>query len=292
MANDEIYARITDKILAALDAGTVPWVKPWTAGASAPRSMSSGKPYRGINVLLLGLTAMENGYGVPWWGTYKQVGELGGQVRKGEKSSMAILWKRFTKEDAATGDEKSFMMMRTFNVFNCDQADWADGVPARFAPPAMAEHDVVAEAEALIAGYPNPPAIQIIESDRAFYRPAGDMVVVPTISQFATAEAYYSTMFHELTHSTGAKTRLAREGILAMDGFGSHLYSKEELVAEMGAAMACAIVGIEPCIDQSAAYIKSWLKALQNDPKMVVQAASQAQRAVDHIRGEEVETYE
>lgn len=292
MKNDEMYDKITAKVLAALEAGTVPWTKPWTAGVNAPRSMSTGKAYRGINVLMLGIEQMDKGYTAPWWGTYKQIGELGGQIRKGEKSSLAILWKRFEKREEGDDKAKSFMMLRGFNVFNVAQGDWPDGVPAKFAPPELEHHDIVAEAEALIAGYPHAPFIEVRPSDRAFYAPAADRVVVPELGQFKSPEAYYSTMFHELTHSTGHKDRLARDGVVNIDHFGSHQYSKEELVAEMGAAMCCAITGVEPQIDQSAAYIASWLRSLQNDHKLVVSAAAQAQRAVDHIRGEEVQSYE
>ena len=286
----DVYERITERIIEALEAGTVPWTKPWTAGVNVPRSMSSGKPYRGVNVVLLGLEAFDKGYPAPWWGTYKQVGELGGQVRKGEKSTTVMLWKPMVRE--VDGESKRWFMARAFNVFNVAQAEWTDGVPERFAPPALIEHDIVAEAEALIAGYPKRPQIDIIASDRAYYRPSADTVCVPQLGQFRSVEGYYSTMFHELTHSTGHAKRLAREGVVNIDHFGSHAYSKEELIAEMGAAMLCAVTGVEPQIDQSAAYIASWLKSLQNDPKLVVQAAAQAQRAADHIRGQEVESYD
>lgn len=278
MSNADVYDRITAKVIAALDEGTAPWHKPWAT--SIPRSMSTGKPYRGVNVFLL-----DGGY----WGTYKKITELGGQVRKGEKSSLAVFWKFIEKADPQTGKVDKIPFLRTFNVFHATQADWAEGMPAKFQPrtDGASEADRIMAAEQMVAGYikgDNGPTLNH-GGDRACYSPTLDAVTMPELTAFDDADHYYSTMFHELGHSTGHASRLNREGITNLDMFGSHQYAREELVAEMTAAMATALVGIDSTIETSAAYIAHWRDKIAQDNRLVVKAAGEAQKALDCIQG-------
>jgi antirestriction protein ArdC len=251
--------------------------------------MSTGKPYRGVNVFLLGLTAQSEGYTSPWWGTYRQIAELGGQVRKGEKSTMVVFWKmlRVPDRESAEGKTKVIPLLKHFNVFNAEQAD---GLPARYYPGPAASLPVAESAEVLIKSYltrPGSPALARDGGDRAYYVPATDMIHLPADGAFDSAAERYSTTFHEMGHSTGHKSRLNRPGIAQIDHFGSDQYSREELVAEMASAMLCAISAVETdgTFTNSAAYIASWLRVLKADSKLAVQAAGQAQRACDHITG-------
>lgn len=279
----DVYQSVTDKIMAALEAGTIPWEKPWRSVAGVlPTSMSSRKTYRGVNVWLLSLAAQASGYRSPYWGTYNQISELGGQVQRGEKSTSVILWKPVVKKEEDDSISR-FLVIRSFAVFNAEQADWADG-SKRPADPVMPETtwDALKVAEMLANLMPQRPEIKH-GGNRAYYSPNLDFVGMPPTSSFDAPDGYYATLYHELVHSTGHKSRVGREGIEAMDGFGSEKYSREELVAEMGASYLCSEAGIPPRIDQSAAYLASWLKALNNDKTMVVKAAAQASKAVDFI---------
>ena len=277
------YEEITDQIIRALNEGVVPWRKPWNAAGSLPTSLSTGKNYRGINQMILGMTAMMRQYGSPFWGTYRQISAQGGQVRKGEKSTTVVLWKPFERENADGEKVKSFFMT-TFSIFNAEQAEWEGEMPT---VPALADHEPIADAEALATAYlADGPAFST-GGDRAYYVPSMDAIRIPEMGTFHTREGYYSTLFHEMIHSTGHGSRLNRDGVTEGHRFGDADYSKEELIAEMGAAFLCASVGIDPdaTLTNSAAYLKGWLKALNDDPKMIVQAASKAQKAADYAQG-------
>ena len=280
----DAYTAVTDTILEALEAGTVPWRRPWTSAGTLPLSLSTGRPYRGVNVMLLSLLGAQ--YDSPYWGTYKKIAELGGQVRKGEKSTMVTFWKKLTITEEVDGKKqrKDIFMLRVYRVFNIDQADWAEG-SKRPATPALVDHDPIAEAEAIVAGYPDAPPIHRTLSDRAYYVPSTDEITVPVIEQHASPEHFYSTLFHEMGHSTGHTSRLARPNLMTFSHFGDEKYSKEELVAEMTAAFLSAHAGIEVTLDNSAAYIASWLRVLKGDRKLVISAAAQAQKAAEHILG-------
>lgn len=308
---DKVATIVTEKITALLDTGTIPWDQPWDASVGMPRSMSTLKPYRGINIFLLGASAMLAGYSSPWWGTYEQIAErCGGNkvaddsrrgyrwefpndesrgVRQGEKSSLVVLWKINKKEvrDDATGDveTKRWATLRYFLVFNAEQAD---GLPDRFySAPEGHEHEPISACEDICEGYANAPQI-IHGQPYAAYRPSTDTILLPDLAAFTTPEEYYSTRFHEMTHSTGAKKRLKREGIAEGHRFGDTVYSKEELIAEFGAAMLCGIAGIDKVtLERSAAYIDNWRTKLTGDPKLLVNAAAAAQKACDLILGEE-----
>lgn len=288
------YEIVTDKVLALLEGGTVPWHQPWRTNG-LPLSMSTGKPYRGVNVFLLNLAGLEGAYESRFWGTYNVIASHGGQVRKGEKSTIVLFWKRGTKvvkDDNGEEKTKSWAMLRYFRVFNADQADWADGLPPRFAPLPMAELDPIAEAETIFDGYFSrdaAPALRLA-GDSAFYSPSDDRVTLPQMGRYSKAEEFYSTAFHEATHSTGHKSRLDRPGVQEHRYGGLTTYAKEELIAEMGAAMLCGASGIEQVtLANSAAYLSFWTEAIKGDAKLIVQAAAGAQRAADLILGTEFE---
>ncbi len=283
-ANDKVYELITEKMIEKLEAGVVPWRRPWNGGG-APMNAKSKREYNGMNVFLLG------GHACPYWASMKQINELGGRVEKGEKSSLCVFWKQVAvggKDKDDGGDEapvkgKFVPMLRYYMVWNIEQTTLRDD--PRFAVEAV-EHDRIAEAEAIVVGMPDRPELRSVEP-RAFYRPSEDMVNVPEMRYFTSAEGYYATMFHELGHSTGHVRRLAREGVMEKAAaFGSNVYSREELVAEMTAAFLCGKCGIEmEVIDNAAAYIAGWLHKLRDDRTLVVKAAGLAQRAADCVLG-------
>jgi len=297
MAQDKVYSVINDRIMALLDKGVVPWRRPWrnTTGSTDPVN-SRGRAYRGLNRLVLAAVAMLEGYESRVWLTYRQAEALGGKVRKGEKGTAVIFWKQLEVADPeAEGGKKTIPMLRYYTVFNFDQTEdvkLPKALTTKSAEPV--EHDPIEAAEAIVRGMPNPPKVTEKASDRAFYVPLFDAVTVPLRSQFENVEEFYSTLFHELSHSTGHESRLNRKGAAEVSHqFGSAPYAKEELVAEMANAFLSAEAGIDPMtLENSAAYIASWKKALADDPKVLVQAASQAQKAADYILNRQPETKE
>jgi antirestriction protein ArdC len=284
--SDTIHRIITERMLAALERGTIPWRKPWHAEGGRPLSMSSGQPYRGVNVFLLGLTAAEEGYASPHWGTYRQISDLGGQVRKGERSTFVIFWKQaeHTEPDPQTGEitTRRLPVLRYYRVFNAAQADH---LPGRFYP-SFGQDTEIAEPQAVLDSYlADGPRLRHLPGDRAAYNPATDTIQLPLRTQFRAPEHYYATAFHEAGHSTGHPQRLNRAGIADFDHFGSGRYAKEELIAQMTSSLLCAQTGIEnpEIFDESASYIAGWLHALNEDKRLVITAAAHAQRASDLI---------
>ena len=265
----KIYEEITNTIIEKLKEGTGIFEMPFVNGL--PKNRVTGKIYRGINLWLL-----DGGE----YATFKQVRELGGKVKKGAKSKKVIFWKLVEAEDEDTGEEIKIPLAKTYNVFKI-------GVDTEGIEPiekeVKYEHELIEDAESVIKNYPNKPKLQH-ESGSAFYRPTDDIVNVPPVEDFKNINEYYSTFFHELIHSSGSVNRLNRDGVANMDKFGSEKYSKEELIAELGAAMLCGTIGIEKqTIDQSASYINSWIKVLKDDYTLIITASQQAQKAVDHI---------
>jgi len=277
--HSSVYQIVTDQIIKRLESGIVPWRKPWRT--ESPCNLLSGKPYRGINPFLLA----PQGYGSRYWLTLNQANRLGGRIRKGEHSSIVTFWnvgKEKIVRDADGKDRKSKpFLLRFYRVFNIEQTEGiAEKLGLGNASPRVAS---IEQCEAIVNGMPNPPKRE--QSDRAWYRPFTDSVGMPSKSLFNSAEEYYSTLFHELTHSTGHASRIGRDGIETLNSFGSESYSKEELVAELGAAMLCGVTGISPAtILNSAAYLQSWINRLRGDSKLLVSAASAAQKAADYIR--------
>jgi len=274
-----VYEIVTDRIIAAMEEGVVPWRKPWT-GQGLPTSLTTGKAYRGINSLILEVIAMSEGYELPLWGTYKQAQALGGNVRKGEKGSPVVLWKPMEKEKE-DGSKESFMMMRYFTVFNVAQMEGIE-IPEKFL--LKTEPVAVLEGVEKALTYAGGPTVRHALQDQAYYSSAKDEIVLPMLEQFQSPERYAGTALHEAIHSTGHEDRLDRG---MGNTFGCEAYAQEELVAEIGAAMLATRLGIEVEWDQAAAYLGSWLAKLKDDRKMLVQAAQKAQKAIDHVLDED-----
>jgi len=286
MRND-VYQIVTDRIMALLESGTIPWRKPWKGG-EPPQNLISRKPYRGINIFILNATR----FGSPYWLSFRQVQGIGAMVRKGEKAFPVVFWKMLDRHSEESESEKKnrVPLLRYYNVFNIDQCDKVN--PSLLPKPVTKEFEPIEHCEKLVAAMPKPPKV-VHGGGRAMYSPAEDMVTMPNAASFDSPEFYYSTLFHELTHSTGHTSRLGRPGITEPIRFGSDPYSREELVAEMGAAFLCGHCGIENrTIQESAAYIRGWLDCLRNDRKLMVHAAAQAQKAGDFIRNVQDQTDE
>ena len=290
MAKQDIYQVVTDRILEALDRGTVPWRNPISnGGIPFPANLSSGKPYRGINVFLLATTAMCEGYRSAYWLTFRQAKECGGNVRKGEKSTPIVFFKRLEVDDNKGGDDKKkfIPMLKKYSVFNLEQIDGIDppDTPDLVQDDERPPIEPLAAADAILKGYVLPPKVETGGS-RAYYRPATDTVRMPAADDFDNASSHACVFFHELVHSTGHSKRLDRGLDQKLPHFGAASYGKEELIAECGSAFLCATAGILPeTIEQSAAYIDGWRRKIKGDKKLVVHAAAAAQRAVDHILG-------
>lgn len=280
----DIYQTITDQIIEALESGVCPWRCPWQKIGGVARNFN-GRPYRGINSILLAMKSMAKGWTHPVFLTYRQAKELGGQVRKGEKSTLVVFWKQIIpkkyKAHPETCPKKDILwMVRHYNVFNHSQID---GLPALDVPEIVEfDHSPIEECERLLAEMPVSADIRH-GGDRAFYRPSQDFIQMPEIKQFETVENYYATLYHELGHWSGAPSRLDRSEDKG-GGFGSSGYAREELTAEMTSAFLCRRTGIAPAIlENSAAYIDNWLQVLKTDKRLVVAAASKAQKAADYI---------
>ncbi|KLU02217.1 Antirestriction protein [Rhodopirellula islandica] len=285
----DIYREVTDRIIGYLEQGTAPWKNPIRGGTGDgwPKNLESGKRYRGINVLLLGMRSFEAGFSSDYWMTYRQAQAKNGQVKKGEKGSLVTFWKMYATRDKATGEPIEIPMLKHYTAFNVEQID---GIEIPDAPHDLSDaepFEPIIEAERIVAGYQDKPSIEHDGGNRAFYRPSTDGVHMPKPEKFESPENYYSVLFHELTHSSGHSSRLNRGLDTELAPFGSPDYSREELIAEMGAAFLCAASGISrPTIEQSASYLQSWIDVLKGDSKLVIGAAGAAQKAVDHILGE------
>jgi antirestriction protein ArdC len=272
---------INQRIMELLEKGTVPWRKTWNAVSNQPRNLVSKKDYRGINVFILACMP----YNSPYWMTFAQVQSKKGHVRKGEKSTPVIFWKWIDRKDADVGlnDTSSngkIPMLRYYSVFNLEQVEGVEPPPATetitntFTP--------IERAEQIIANMPLRPDIHFGGNQPA-YHPLLDYVKMPAREAFESPEEFYGTLYHELSHATGHQKRVGRKGITEPSYFGSHDYSFEELISEMSSAFLCGHSGIERTIENSAAYIQGWLKALKGNQKWLVMAAAQAQKASDYI---------
>ena len=268
------YDRITERIIALLEQGTVPWHKPWKAKTGLPRNLITKKPYRGVNVFLL----LSMSYESPFWLTFHQAQELGASVRKSEKSCPVVFWKQLKVEDEESGEARKIPLLRIYPVFNSSQCEGLKALPAVEDVPIAATKPAE-----LVANMPHPPVIKHGMS-RAFYSPSRDEVGIPDRERFDSETGYYATLLHELVHSTGHKSRLHRTTLVENTGFGSDPYSREELIAELGSAFLCGYAEIvDRTIDNSAAYLNGWLARLRHDRTLMVQAAAQAQKAADYI---------
>jgi antirestriction protein ArdC len=281
----DVYQIVTDAMLKSLDNGVVPWNKPWkTRGIEGlPANLVSKRPYRGINLWLLG--AMP--YACNLWASYKQITERGGTFKEGEEKNSTIVtfWKMVPVKDRETGEQKTIPFLRYYRVYNLEQTEGLDKYIDAPGEPEAEDFDPIKEAEAIWQAYDGQPVVSH-GSDKAAYFPGQDKILMPYKKAFKSRAEYYSTLFHEGVHSTGHKDRLNR--IDALD------YAREELVAEMGAAFLCHFAGIEDeaCFNNSAAYIETWASRISEDPKLIVNAAARAQKATDLILGEAVKQHE
>ncbi|WP_144094463.1 ArdC family protein [Croceicoccus sediminis] len=271
--------RITQEIIARLESGTKPWIKPWRGVPVSRPLRACGIPYRGMNVFWLWMVADMCGYASPFWMTYNQAKELGAQVRKGEKSTIAIFYKSYTKEVEApdTGEktDESRRVLKAYPVFNADQVE---GLPERFHPAATLE---VVEPEGrqaeLDSFFASIPAVLRHQGDEAYYEPVADRVTMPPLHLFSGFDHYYATLAHELSHWTGHASRLDRN---LKNRFGSAAYAAEELIAELSSAMLGAEFGLPVThLDSHASYIEQWLKLLKQDDRAILTAAAKAEEA-------------
>jgi len=285
----DVYERVTDKIVAALEGGVQPWFQPWNAEHAAGRITrplrANGIPYQGINVLMLWGEAVERGYAAPIWMTFKQAHEFGAHVRKGETGSLVVYANKITRTDTdpETGAEEEHQIpfLKGYTVFNVEQIE---GLPAHYHAPAAPRLDPVQRIESAEAFFAATRARISHGGNRAFYSPAEDRVQMPPFEAFKDAESYYATLAHELTHWTKGPKRLERD--FGRKRWGDEGYALEELVAELGAAFLCADLDLsaEPRADH-AAYLASWLKVLKADKRAIFSAAAHAQKAADYLHG-------
>lgn len=279
MANINVYQLVTDRIIDELEKGLIPWEKPWTGVRGGAYNRITKKPYSLLNQMLLKHPGE--------YATFKQWTELGGKIKKGSKSEIIVFWKILEKEkinDKGEKEKVSIPILKYYNVFHISQVEGVEPLEKPFE-----EVTPIAKADQIIIDYVAREKITFEEckSDKAYYSPTSDRVVVPLKEQYKHINEYYSTTFHELTHSTGHKTRLNRLETGMIASFGSETYSKEELVAEIGAATLLNMLGIETAktFRNSTAYIQSWLQVLKNDNKFIVSAAGRAEKAVNYILG-------
>jgi antirestriction protein ArdC len=326
----DIYQVVTDTVLDALDKDIMPWRKPWVARngrggdvVAMHQNLVSKRRYTGINPFLLEITALTRGYSSPYWLTYNQLKKKKGELLPGQAGNaggpgptLVIFWKVSTFEpkpgnrctrchqgklNARRVCDKckkeapkraSSFTLRYYNVWNIEQTTLDAPAPAEPVEdePEEPQVDPIAAADAILRDMPTPPRVNY-GGNRAFYQPAFDRIGMPERNQFKSSESFYSTLFHEHVHATGHEDRVNRKDAFG-HSFGSPEYAREELIAEMGAAMLCAIAGVENEIDQSVSYIRNWMSkadyeaALKNDKKLVVFAAARAQKAADYILGE------
>jgi len=271
----DVYQIVTDRVIAALENGVKPWACPWDRTnecSMLPMNLKTKSTYSGINILLLWSETVEQGFSSPYWLTYRQAQELGGQVMKGQKGTQIIYYKLWEKE-GEDGEKEAIPMLKTFTVFNLDQIEGIEK-PAVSVNETRTKHDVevLDHVEEAIAK----TTITIEHRGvRAFYSPSRDRVTLPEKDRFQSSSDYYATAWHELVHATGHQTRLDRN---LKNSFGSNDYAFEELVAELGAAFCCADLGITGEV-QHESYIASWLEKLNSDKKFIFKAASLASKA-------------
>ena len=284
----DLYTRVTDTIIADLEQGVRPWLKPWNAEHAAGRITrplrAGGQPYKGINVLMLWASAMTQNFAAPIWMTFQQAKELKANVKKGSKGSLVVYANRITKTETAEDggeNERNIHYMKGYTVFNVEQIE---GLPTHFYATAAPPLDPVQRIETADQFFANTGADIRHGGNQAYYAAESDYVQMPPFVSFTDAESYGSTLAHEMTHWTKHPSRLDRN--LGRKKFGDEGYAREELVAEIGAAFLCCDLGITPePRDDHAAYLGHWLAVLKEDKRAVFQAAAHAQRAVDYLHG-------
>tara|TARA_Y100000310_G_scaffold129643_1_gene128784 strand:+ start:1408 stop:2268 length:861 start_codon:yes stop_codon:yes gene_type:complete len=273
---------VTKRIFQLLKEGKIPWQRPWTSRAGRPRNGVSNRPYRGINALIC--SGMVSGYSDPNWYTLKQIKKMELTLKKSQKSTPVVFW-NWTDKKQSDGSTERFPFTTYYKCFNRQQIEGAEKLwpPAEETKP---NEDWELDAEAIVKKYQEDGGPEIdYGMGSACYKPTIDKIEVPSRADHTSVAEYWATLFHEITHSTGSKKRLNRsEGMKGMKG--NHDYSKEELVAEMGACFLLADLGVEKHIENSAAYIRGWLEKLEGEEKILMQAAQQAEKSCDYVRGE------
>ena len=276
-AKKDVYQIVTDRIITHLENGVIPWKQPWSEWG-VPKNLITKNTYRGINLLLL----LSLGYERNFFLTSKQIAELGASVKEGQKPHIVVYWNWVEPKEECTQEVKGkkIPFLRYYLVYNVDQCEGIeeDKIPA----PKEREFTPIAVCEDMVQNMPNLPTIRHKEQ-KAYYHPVDDFINLPKQKSFDNEDRYYATLFHELVHSTGHRSRLNRKGLLDMTPFGSEPYSFEELVAEIGASYLCFHAGIESPLEQQAAYIQGWLGVLKGDKRFILQASSFAQKATDYI---------
>jgi antirestriction protein ArdC len=278
----EQHKKIADAVIKMMQEHGSDWVKPWvTKGINDPNtpiSLSTGKPYRGINWLILSMARAEHGYTTGRWATYKQWQSRGAQVKKGNRGQMVVLYKKIKVEDRDfPGTEKIIPLMRSFTVFNADQVEGYTAPEGKVDDAPTITPETAADTLAADVG----AVVRHEDKFRAFYSPSRDFINMPDFAQFKTTTDYASTLCHELTHWTGNEARLDRS---LKNKFGSKDYAAEELVAELGSAMLCGSLGFESTPrDDHAKYLNNWIEKLTDNPKAIFTAAAKAQAAADWL---------
>lgn len=281
----DIKQHVTDTIIAEIEAGTPPWRKPWTGdapGVSLPLRHNA-IAYRGINILMLWITAMDRGYTSNRWMTYRQALELGGCVRKGEKTTRTIFYGTFEQDDGANDDvaidaKRQIGFAKTNNVFCADQID---GLPDAYYIRPDPPRDLGTESDPALDAFFANTGIKIITTDepKAYYSIKKDHIHMPPIETFHSTAGYFGVLSHEAIHASGSEMRLGRLAHRKTSEDIAH----EELIAEIGASMMAVHLGFDPAFDQSAAYVEGWLEAMRNDQSYIFKAAAEAQKAVDYL---------
>lgn len=292
--NASLYDEVTNKIIAMIEEGVAPWRKTWSTYGLA-RNYVSGRLYTGINYILMNNT----GHPIPYFATFNQIKDLGGTIKKGTEASMVIYFKMYYKDsDDKTlppevakskyqkgEDIRVIKFIRYYNVFNVGDIEGIELDQSRFPEVKLADNEKISRCEEIIMNMPNPPELRQIDANRAFYSPAHDFINLPSIGQFETSEHYYVTYFHELIHATGHSSRLARTEVMDFSGFGTISYSKEELVAEIGASFISSYcqINYDSIVENNASYLAGWLKVLEEDSRFIFKVSAEAQKAVDYI---------
>lgn len=286
------YQELTDRIVEKIKQGVKPWQPRWK-GYGLAKNMATDHIYTGINAFILNLLTP---HPIPYYMSYKQAKEQGGQVKKGAKAERVYFYKSYYKDENGSnisqaegerreqegGNVERIQFLKFYHVFNIEDIE---GVEVDTPEHLLNPNETIEACEAVIKGYQNGPEHVKEDGNRAYYMPSKDLINLPELERFNSSEDYYLTMFHELAHSTGHAKRLNRDGITKPNEFRSQPYAKEELIAELGAAFLAGHAGIggEDAEDQNASYLGGWLSVLENDTKLIFRAAAEAQRAVDHI---------
>lgn len=279
------YELINNKFIELLEKGVSPWRQPWKSRQRGlAKSIITGKRYTGCNFFITNIQP----YSSSFWGTYKQIESLGGKVKKGEKGTPIVFYTMLEKEAKDSKEKESIPFMKYSYIFNLDQVEGIEKDESNQVE--IKEHDAIEICENTIKSFPLGFPKAENDEDRAFYIPSKDIINVPLLGLFSSPEEYYHTYFHECIHATGHERRLKREGVTKCSYFGNEVYSKEELIAELGASYMSAHCGIDnDTIDNSASYIAGWLKVLKENPRYITQASAKAWQAYKYLTNEKGE---